>query len=78
MSKLNIKRTVENNRANTTVYSRIVEVVVNALQAIERSGRPDGKIAVRQSVHCRHKRRATLLHGHDGMRAGSKSRVGAK
>src|SRR5205823_6455381 len=31
MSKVNIKRTVENIRANTTVYSPIVEVVVNAL-----------------------------------------------
>jgi hypothetical protein len=29
MSKVNIRRTVENIRANTTVYSPIVEVVVN-------------------------------------------------
>ena len=47
MSKLNIRRTVENIRASTTVYSPIVEVVVNAIQSIESSGRQDGKIAVR-------------------------------
>src|SRR5258708_3022053 len=47
MSKVNIKRTVENIRANTTVYSPIVEVVVNALQSIESTGRHDGKIVVR-------------------------------
>lgn len=47
MSKVNIKRTVENIRANTTVYSPIVEVVVNAIQAIESTGRQDGKIVVR-------------------------------
>lgn len=47
MSKLNIKRTVENIRANTTVYSPIVEVVINAIQAIEASGKPGGKISIR-------------------------------
>jgi len=47
MSKVNIKRAVENIRANTTVYSPIVEVVVNAIQAIESTGQPDGKIVVR-------------------------------
>ncbi|MBS1854362.1 MAG: sensor histidine kinase [Acidobacteria bacterium] len=47
MSKVNIRRTVENIRANTTVYSPIVEVVVNAIEAIENAGRPDGKILVR-------------------------------
>ena len=47
MSKVNIKRTVENIRANTTAYSPIVEVVVNALQAIESTGRQDGQITVR-------------------------------
>jgi hypothetical protein len=47
MSKVNIKRTVENIRANTTVYSPIVEVIVNAIQAIESSGRQDGRIIVR-------------------------------
>ncbi|MBZ5523980.1 MAG: ATP-binding protein [Acidobacteriia bacterium] len=47
MSKLNIKRTIENIRANTTVYSPIVEVVINAIQAIEATGKPNGKIAIR-------------------------------
>ena len=47
MSKVNIKRTVENIRANTTVYSPIVESIVNAIQAIESTGRNDGKITVR-------------------------------
>lgn len=47
MSKLNIKRTVENIRANTTVYSPIVEVVINAIQAIEATGKPNGKISIR-------------------------------
>jgi Histidine kinase-, DNA gyrase B-, and HSP90-like ATPase len=47
MSKLNIKRTVENIRASTTVYSPIVEVVINAIQAIEAASRPNGKIAIR-------------------------------
>ncbi len=47
MSKVNIRRTVENIRANTTVYSPIVEAVVNAIQAIESTGRPDGKISIR-------------------------------
>ena len=47
MSRVNIKRTVENIRANTTVYSPIVEVVVNALQSIESAGRQDGRITIR-------------------------------
>jgi hypothetical protein len=47
MSKVNIKCTVENIRANTTVYSPVVEVIVNAIQAIESTGRQDGKILVR-------------------------------
>lgn len=49
MSNVNIKRAVENIRANTTVYTPIVEVVVNAIQAIERNGGTDGKINI--SVH---------------------------
>ena len=47
MSQVNIKRAVENIRANTTVYAPIVEVVVNAIQAIESTGRQDGRITVR-------------------------------
>ena len=47
MSNVNIKRAVENIRANTTVYTPIVEVVVNAIQAIESNGGANGKIAIR-------------------------------
>ena len=47
MSKVNIKRTVENIRANTTVYSPLIEVVVNALQSIESRSRRDGHITIR-------------------------------
>jgi len=47
MSNINIKRAVENIRANTTVYTPIVEVVVNAIQAIERNGGRDGRIDIR-------------------------------
>src|SRR5436305_671052 len=60
MSKVNIKRAVENIRASTTVYTPIVEVVVNAIQAIESTGRADGKITVR--VH-----RAAQLLTENGM-----------
>ncbi|MCK4235933.1 MAG: sensor histidine kinase, partial [Candidatus Krumholzibacteria bacterium] len=47
MSSVNIRRAVEYIRANTTVYSPIVEVIVNAIQAIESNGETDGKIAIR-------------------------------
>jgi hypothetical protein len=46
MSKLNIQRTVENIRSNTTVYSPIVEVVINAIQAIEAKTSSVGKITI--------------------------------
>ena len=47
MSNINIKRAVENIRANTTVYTPVVEMIVNAIQAIEESGQADGKVSVR-------------------------------
>lgn len=47
MSNVNIKRAIENIRANTTVYTPIVEVVVNAIQAIESAATRSGKIAIR-------------------------------
>ena len=47
MSNLNIKRAVENIRANTTAYTPVVETIVNAIQAIESTGRSDGRISVR-------------------------------
>lgn len=47
MSNVNIKRAVENIRANTTVYTPVVEMVVNAIQAIDEAGRTDGKVSIR-------------------------------
>jgi len=47
MSNVNIKRAIENIRANTTVYTPVVEMVVNAIQAIDESGRKDGKVLIR-------------------------------
>jgi hypothetical protein len=47
MSNVNIRRVVENIRANTTVYTPIVEVIVNAIQAIDEAGRTDGRINVK-------------------------------
>jgi len=47
MSNVNIKRAVENIRAGTTVYTPIVEVIVNAIQAIEdKENVSEGKIRV--------------------------------
>ena len=47
MSNINIKRAVENIRTNTTVYTPVVEIIVNAIQAIDESGQPNGKVSVR-------------------------------
>ena len=47
MSNVNIKRAVENIRANTTVYTPVVEMIVNAIQAIEGASRADGKVSIR-------------------------------
>ncbi|MFH1721112.1 MAG: ATP-binding protein, partial [Candidatus Altiarchaeota archaeon] len=60
MSRVNIRRAVENIRANTTVYSPIVEVIVNAIQAIESNGKTDGKITI--LVH-----RAKQLEMYEGL-----------
>lgn len=47
MSNVNIKRAVENIRSSTTVYTPIVEVIVNAIQAIEdKENINEGKIRV--------------------------------
>ena len=46
MSNINIKRAVENIRGNTTAYTPVVELIVNAIQAIEESGRDDGKVSI--------------------------------
>lgn len=47
MSNVKIKRLVENIRANTTVYTPLIEIIVNAIQAIDETGRSDGGITVR-------------------------------
>ena len=47
MSNINIKRAIENIRTNTTIYTPIVEIIVNAIQAIEDSRQSDGKVLVR-------------------------------
>ena len=47
MSTVNIKRAVENIRTNATVYSPVVEMIVNAIQAIDETGRRDGKVQIR-------------------------------
>ena len=47
MSNVYIKRAIENIRANTTVYTPVVEIIVNAIQAIDESGRSDGEVSVR-------------------------------
>jgi hypothetical protein len=47
MSNVNIKRAVENIRANTTVYTPVVEMIVNAIQSIDETGRRDGKVSIR-------------------------------
>lgn len=46
MSNVNIKRAVENIRSGTTVYTPIVETVVNAIQAIEAGTSQDGRIDI--------------------------------
>ena len=47
MSKVNVKRAIENIRAKTNVYTPVVEMIVNAIQAIDESGRTDGEVSVR-------------------------------
>lgn len=46
MSNVNIKRAIENIRSGTNVYTPIVEVVVNAIQAIESLDKSDGHIEI--------------------------------
>ncbi len=47
MSNVNFKRALEYIRANTTVYTPVVEMIVNAIQAIDDGGKMDGKVSVR-------------------------------
>ncbi len=46
MSNFNIKRAVDNIRSKTSVYTPIIEVVVNAIQAIEELGNSDGIVMI--------------------------------
>ena len=47
MSNVNVGRVVENIRANTTVYTAIVEAVVNAIEAVDAKGQLDGRVLIR-------------------------------
>lgn len=47
MSNVNIKRAVENIRSNTTIYTPVVEMIVNGIQAIDQTHRKDGKVQIR-------------------------------
>ena len=46
MSNVNIRRAVENIRSGTSAYTPLVEVIVNAIQAIESIGNAKGLIEV--------------------------------
>ncbi|WP_375172010.1 ATP-binding protein [Marinobacter sp.] len=46
MSNVNIKRAIENIRSGTSVYTPLVEVVVNAIQAIEAKKINDGLVDI--------------------------------
>lgn len=46
MSSINIERAVKNIRSTTTVFTPIVEAVVNSIQAIELQNRTDGQIVI--------------------------------
>lgn len=46
MSNVNILRAVENIRSGTTVYTPLVEMIVNAIQAIEAQKISDGQIDI--------------------------------
>ena len=47
MSNVNIRRAVENIRTNTTVYTPVVEMIINAIQAIDEASRTDGQVSIR-------------------------------
>ncbi|MCU0925478.1 MAG: ATP-binding protein [Hydrogenophaga sp.] len=47
MSNINIQRAIENIRSTTTVFTPIVEIVVNAIQAIESAGTSEGLVRIR-------------------------------
>ncbi|MBL8398338.1 MAG: ATP-binding protein, partial [Candidatus Accumulibacter sp.] len=47
MSNINIQRAVENIRSTTTVFTPIVETVVNAIEAIEAAKVARGQVQIR-------------------------------
>ena len=51
MSNVNIRRAVENIRANTTVYTPVVEMVVNGIQAIDELRPTNGRVSIRVLRH---------------------------
>ena len=53
MSSVNIKRLIENIKSNTTIYTPIVELIVNSIQAIETNNNIQGeiKVVVKRSHH---------------------------
>lgn len=46
MSNIHIKRAVRNIKGKTSIYTPIIEAVVNAIQAIQSKGEPDGLITI--------------------------------
>ncbi|GBQ42464.1 ATP-binding protein [Komagataeibacter europaeus] len=46
MSNVNVRRLVENIRSGTNVYTPLIELVVNAIQAIDAKGIPNGLVEI--------------------------------
>ena len=46
MSNVNVRRLVENIRSGTNIYTPLVELVVNAIQAIDARGIPNGLVEI--------------------------------
>ena len=46
MSNVNVRRLVENIRSGTNIYTPLVELVVNAIEAIDAKGIPNGLVEI--------------------------------
>ena len=46
MSNVNVRRLVDNIRSGTNIYTPLVELVVNAIQAIDAKGIPNGLVEI--------------------------------
>ena len=46
MSNVNVRRLVENIRSGTNIYTPLVELVVNGIQAIDAKGIPNGLVQI--------------------------------